>query len=399
MIRPDPRPAIRGNSNDHVRRHNLSVILGLVHHERGMSRSQLTQQMGLNRSTIAALVAELVELDLAREGDAESTFQVGRPSPMVRPSTTPIAFAVNPEIDAITVGVVGLGGVVLSTTRHPPSELPSAQDAVRITAQLIDSLRPELEKKHRITGVGVAVPGLVRQSDGMVRLAPHLRWHDEPFAALLQDATNLPVSVANDAHLGALAESAFGRARAVPDVVYFNGGASGIGGGIVAGGVPITGAEGYAGELGHTMVNPYGRACHCGAVGCLETEVRRDRLLEVTGLTSETATDLAVALATARDPLVTAEVGRQLDFLTVALRNAINMLNPSLIVLGGFLADLQSADPRRLEDFGANRPLAASRAATDIRPAELGADLLMIGGGELAFESLLADPAAFSQQA
>ena len=372
------------------------MILGLVHHERGMSRSNLTQRMGLNRSTIAALVSELVDLDLVREDDAESTFQVGRPSPMVRPSSTPVAIAVNPEIDAITVGVVGLGGVVLATRRHPLDRLPSVRDAVQLTAGLVDSLRPELDATHRIMAVGVAVPGLVRESDGMVRLAPHLRWHDEPFAALLQDATGLPVSVANDAHLGARAESAFGRARGVTDLVYFNGGASGIGGGIIAEGVPITGVEGYAGEVGHTMVNPYGRACHCGAVGCFETEVRRDRLLEVTGLTSETVADLASALATSNDPLVTAEVGRQLDFLTVALRNAINMLNPSLIVLGGFLADLQSADPSRVEDLGINRPLSASRAAVEIRPAKLGADLLMIGGGELAFEALLADPAAFS---
>jgi len=371
------------------------MILGLVHHENGLPRSQLTQQMGLNRSTIAALVAELVERDLVREDEAESTFQVGRPSPMVRPSNTPVAIAVNPEIDAITLGVVGLGGVVLSTRRHSLATLPSAEEAVAITAGLIDSIRPGLATDHRITGIGVAFPGLVRQSDGMVRLAPHLLWQDEPFAEMLQDATNLPVSVANDAHLGARAESAFGGARGVPDLVYLYGGASGIGGGVIVNGLPVSGAEGHAGELGHTMVNSSGQACHCGALGCLETEVRRDRLLEVTGLNSETADQLAWALASSPDPLVTAEVGRQLGFLTVALRNAINTINPSLIVLGGFLADLQSANPSRLEDFGANRALAASWAAVEIRPAKLGADLLMIGGSELAFAQLLADPAAF----
>jgi predicted NBD/HSP70 family sugar kinase len=394
MTHADP-PATRGNSNDHVRRHNLSTILGLVHHERGMSRSQLTQRMGLNRSTIAALVVELVEHDLVREEDAESTYQVGRPSPMVRPSSIPIGLAVNPEIDGITLGVIGLGGIVRSTVRRPLAELPSAAEAVRVTAQMIDAIRRELAPGSRIVGIGAAVPGLVRQSDGMVRLAPHLRWQDEPFAELLHLATGIPVSAANDAHLGARAESAFGGGRCVPDVLYLNGGASGIGGGIIANGIPLGGAEGYAGELGHTMVNPSGIACHCGAVGCLETEVRRDRLLEVTGLGSESVGRLPDALAAGDDPLVSAEVGRQLDFLAIALRNAVNLLNPRLIVLGGFLAALQSADPSRLADFGVNTPLAASWEAVDIRPAELGADLLMIGAGELAFESLLADPASF----
>jgi predicted NBD/HSP70 family sugar kinase/predicted transcriptional regulator len=392
MTQIEPGGAARGNSNDHVRRHNLSVILELVHHNRGMSRSQLTQRMGLNRSTIGALVADLVERDLVREEDAPSTNQVGRPSPIVKPSDTPVGIAVNPEIDAITLGVIGLGGTVLTTVRRPVDGLPSAADAVAITARALDELRPGLAATHRITGIGVAVPGLVRASDGLVRLAPHLRWHDEPFAAMLQDATGLPVSAANDARLGARAESAFGAGRGVGDLIYVNGGASGIGGGIIAGGQPLGGAEGFAGELGHTSVNPYGVACHCGGVGCLETEVRRERLLEVTGLGSESVDRLAEALATSTDPLVTAEVGRQLDLLAVALRNAVNLLNPRLVLLGGFLAALQGADPSRLEHLGA---LAASADGLAIRPAELGADLLMIGAGELAFEALIADPTAF----
>jgi predicted NBD/HSP70 family sugar kinase len=389
------RPAARGNSNDHVRRHNLSTILGMVHHARGMSRSQLTQLMGLNRSTIAALVTELVERDLVREEDAESTFQVGRPSPMVRPSNTPVGLALNPEIDAITLGVVGLGGVVLSTTRHALDAPPTAEQAVEITAGMIDALRPSLAVDHRITGIGVAVPGLVRESDGLVRLAPHLHWHDEPFAGMLEAATGVPVRAANDARLGGRAESAFGGGRGLRDMIYFNGSPSGIGGGIIAGGLPLGGAEGYAGELGHTMVNPYGMACHCGAVGCLETEVRRDRLLEVTGLGTGDVVDLSAALSSSSDAMVTAEMGRQIGFLSVALRNTINLLNPQLIVLGGFLADLMDADPSRLANLGTNRPLAASRQSVDIRPAELGADLLMIGGAEIAFESLIADPASF----
>ena len=113
------------------------------------------------------------------------------------------------------------------------------------------------------------------------------------------------------------------------------------------------------------------------------------------GLDADSHVSLAAALASAVDPLVTAEVDRQLALLTVALHNAVNMLNPRLILLGGFLAALQSAAPQRLADFGVNRPLAASWESLEIRPAQLGADLLMIGAAELAFEPLFADPAAF----
>lgn len=356
-----------------------------------MSRSQLTQRLGLNRSTVGALIAELVDSDLAIEDRAPGTNRVGRPSLVIRPSTAPVAVALNPEIDALTLGIVGLGGRVVKMIRRPFVTVPSADEGVRTARQMLDELRIELAA-HRIVGIGVAVPGLVRESDGLVRLAPHLRWIDEPFAALLQEATGLPVAAANDARLGARAEGAFGAGRGVKDVVYVNGGASGIGSGIIAGGVPLGGDGGYAGELGHTMVNPQGVICHCGAIGCLETEVRRDRLLEVTGLTADTVDQLAVALATDTDPAVRAEVRRQLDFLAIALRNAVNVLNPRLVLLGGFLAALRGADPSRLGSFGA---LAASAENVSIRPAELGPHLLLIGAAELAFEAILADPASF----
>jgi predicted NBD/HSP70 family sugar kinase len=385
----------RGNSNDHVRRHNLSVILGLVHRHRGLSRSMLTRQTGLNRSTIAALVAELVGLDLVREVEPDASNQVGRPSPVVQPSPHTIAIAVNPEIDAITVGIVGLGGTVMKRVRHPVDHTPSVREAVEISAAIIAGMREELDAQYTTTGIGVAVPGLVRTQDGLVRQAPHLGWEDEQFAELLEEATGLTVVAANDAHLGTLGESTFGAGRGVADLIYLNGGASGIGGGIVSGGRPLGGAAGYAGELGHTLVNSHGIRCHCGAEGCLETEVRRERLLALVGLTNAGGDELEAALVASTDPAVLAEVHRQLGFLAVALRNAINTLNPELIILGGFLASLYAVDPTHLDALLATQPLTASRESVRVTRAELGADLLTIGAAELAFGALLADPANF----
>ncbi|HMH57666.1 MAG TPA: transcriptional regulator, partial [Galbitalea sp.] len=178
-----------GRGNSDVRRHNLSLVLRLVHQSRGVPRSQLTRSTGLNRSTVAALVGELVERDLLIEADPDASNQVGRPSPLALPGPRAIAFAVNPEIDAITVGVVGLGATVLRRVRRPLATSPTVADAVAVTAELIADLRAEFEEGHTILGIGAAIPGLVRARDGMVRLAPHLRWVDEPFAAELESAT------------------------------------------------------------------------------------------------------------------------------------------------------------------------------------------------------------------
>jgi predicted NBD/HSP70 family sugar kinase len=383
-----------GNNNDDVRRHNLSVILGLAHRTGGLSRAQLTRQTGLNRSTIAALVAELVDRQLVVEVEASSSGQVGRPSHMVRPNPVAVGLAVNPEVDAITIGVVGLGGKVLRRVRHLTPHKTTATEAVAICAAAIEGIRSEPDFRCRIVGVGVAVPGLVRERDGLVRLAPHLGWVDEPLARMLNDATGLPVLAANDARLGVLAESTFGAGRDVTDLIYLNGGASGIGGGVIAGGVPLAGIAGYAGEFGHTLVNSAGQICSCGALGCLETEVAREPLLKLVGLTDADDDELELALTASRSDAVLSEIEHQLDYLAVALRNAINVFNPRLVLLGGFLGSLHAIAPAYLDHKLAHQVLHATREGVTISRTQLKSNLLMIGAAELVFESILSDPAS-----
>lgn len=385
----------KGNSSDDLRRNNLSLLLRLVHHSQGVSRSQLTQLTGLNRSTIAVLVGELVERGLVIETEPDASNKVGRPSPVVKPGTSAVGIAVHPEIDAITVGQVGLGRTVTNRVRHALDHIPSLDEVVDISARLIEDLRVGLSPGQRIIGVGVAVPGLVRAEDGVVRLAPHLGWHDAPLAEQLAAATALPVSVANDATLGCLAESIFGVGRGVSDLVYINGGASGVGGGVLASGRPLGGVAGYAGELGHTFVSSNGIRCHCGAIGCLETEVGRSALLRLLALADADADTFAAELLASVSAAVSEEVHRQLGFLAIAVRNAINLLNPRLVVLGGFLGALHAVDPQFLRDRVNEQALSVSQGDVSIVRSELGRDLLMVGAAELAFADILIDPTKF----
>jgi predicted NBD/HSP70 family sugar kinase len=389
--RPSAPLGSQGSRNDLVRRHNLALVLRRVH-VAPTSRSELTRLSGLNRSTIGALVAELEQHELVIEDEASAIGQVGRPSPVVRPSDVPIAIAVNPEIDSVTVAAVLLGGRVLAKERIALAEAPTAEQAVALSAEAIDRVVATAGPSRRIIGVGIAVPGIVRMSDGLVRLAPHLGWRDVSLASMLEAATGLPVSAANDASLGARGEWIFGAGRDAADLIYLNGGASGIGGGIVSGGVLLGGATGHAGELGHAAVRRRGSADTAGASGTLESEVTRAALLRVLGLASADPDELERALLADRSKAVRGEVDRQIDHLAVALGTAVNLLNPSRIVLGGFLAALAAADPELLDRRVAQHTLPALGEQVEIRRAELGSDLLMIGAAELAFERLFADP-------
>jgi predicted NBD/HSP70 family sugar kinase len=257
----------------------------------------------------------------------------------------------------------------------------------------IAEARAGLPSGVRVVGAGVAVPGLVRRGTGLVTLAPHLGWVDEPFVDLLRDATGLDVQAANDATLGARAESIFGAGRGIGTMVFLNGGASGVGGGVIVDGRPLGGAHGYAGELGHTLVNSSGAPCHCGAVGCLETEVSQGRLLAALGRPRGDDDDLDGLLQGTQDPGVLSEVDRQTGFLAVALRTVINVFNPEVIVLGGFLGALVGVAGDRIAALATAQALPGPRDDVVIRRAALGSRRLMIGAAELAFARLLADPA------
>jgi predicted NBD/HSP70 family sugar kinase len=380
----------RATTVEGVRRTNLGEVLRLVHHGGPRSRSVITTETGLNRSTVSDLVARLVEAGLVQEHGPDPTRRVGRPSPIVVPSPDVVAIGVNPEIDAVEIGAISLGGAVRLRSRIIV-ESPDLAEVVEIVARTLAEWREGELSGCRIVGVGVAVPGLIRAEDGLVRLAPHLRWRDADIAGPLREALDLPVVVGNDASYGARAERVFGVAREHEDVVYLNGGASGIGGGLILHGLLIGGAGGYAGEWGQTAASLTDAADRRAHGGVLEDEVNRARLVSATTLTAPDEATLEQAL-TGTAPAVVEEVARQRRILAATLSNAVNVLNPSMIVLGGFLGGLRDVDREGFDDEVRAHSLAASAEDLQVASAALGADRLLIGAADAAIERLLADP-------
>ncbi|MFJ4998148.1 ROK family protein [Microbacterium sp. NPDC088619] len=375
-----------------TRPHNLSLILRLVHENGAQSRAALTEQTGLNRSTIADLVAELVRRGLVDERVPDVAGRVGRPSPVVTASARVVAIAVNPEVDAIEIAAVGLDRSILVRERLPNETVPTPAVVVATIAERIAAWRVGPLADVRIAAVGIAVPGLVRTSDGVVRNAPHLGWTDVPLADLVGTATSSAAFVDNDATLGAIAEHRYGAGRGIDDVVYLNGGASGIGGGLIVNGKPVAGAGGYAGEFGQNRPRISADADRRTADGVLEAEVSRRLLLDAVGLDAADDEMLEVELSESESGVVADEITRQARVLAGALANAVNVLNPALVVLGGFLATLADLRADQIADDVKALAMSESAEALEIRPAALGADRLLIGAAELAFADLLADP-------
>ncbi len=381
-----------GQNRDDVRKHNLATLLKMIHEAGTISRSMLTTKSGLNRSTISDLVQELGELGLVTEEESKAASGVGRPSLQVTASNKIVAFAVNPDIDAVTVGMVGLAGEVIARKRQPLSAPVKPEKAVQVAAKIIEEFRSELASDVRIAGIGLAIPGQVRVGDGVVRLAPHLNWVEIPIVRMMSQAANLPVFADNDASIGCNAEHMFGNGRGFDDMVYLFASTGGIGGGVIIDGHQLRGAAGYGGELGHVRITSSSDPDYSGLPGTLESEVRRDEILDAVKLFAATDEELLLGLTNVQDSKAIKVIQKQIDALAIAIANFLNIFNPQIVVLGGFLAGLLAFDSGRLFEGVKRHSLTSANDRVLIREGALGPNLLMIGAAEVVFKELLSNP-------
>jgi predicted NBD/HSP70 family sugar kinase len=269
--------------------------------------------------------------------------------------------------------------------------------------RLVDEIDARRNPPAPLIGLGVGIAGIVRREDAVVAIAPNLGWHDVPFGETLSDALGLrlPLWLANEADLGALAEHRRGVAAGYDDVLYISG-EVGVGGGLIIGGLQMAGAAGYGGEVGHLPLNPNGIACGCGSVGCWETEIGERALLDRAGYPTEGGPQAIEALlrdATAGADKPLAALGHVGSWLGRGIAALTNVLNPSLVVLGGQFERIFPFIRGSLVATFDELALRPSARVVSIVPGSLGLDAPLLGAAELAFDGLLDDPIKLAESA
>ncbi|RKN44421.1 ROK family protein [Micromonospora endolithica] len=386
-----------GPSQDEIRRQNLGALLRHVHVHGATSRAELTTTLGLNRSTIGALTTDLAAAGLVSEGAPKETGRAGRPSLVVRPESARVhAYAYSIEVDRLRVARVGLGGVVLDRREldRPPGL--TAAEAAPLLAGAIKEMRQAVPADAICVGAGVAVCGMVRRDDGLVRLGPTTGWVDEPIGAALvaELGLDVPVMVGNVADVAAFAEHARGAAAGCDNVIYLYGDV-GVGAGIIAGGRRLTGHGGYSGEVGHMVVVPDGNRCACGSRGCWETEIGEYGLLSAAGRAEARGREALLAVFDAADrgdARAQTAVRKAGDLLGFGVANLVNIFNPEMVIFGGTMRDLYLAAAAQVRSRLNSIALPACLEHVRLRTPTLGDDAPLLGAAELAFERLLADP-------
>ncbi|MEV4510771.1 ROK family protein [Dactylosporangium sp. NPDC049525] len=372
-------------TQDSVRRQNLGALLRYVHVSGDTSRAELTNQLGLNRSTIGALTADLAGAGLIDEGGPQETGRAGRPSLVVRPRSSRVyGYALSIEVDRLRAARVGLGGKVLDSRELPRPHGTAVRDTIATLAGFVHDMQRATSPDAVFVGSGIAVSRMMRHPDGVVRM---LKTGEPVIGADVGAALGLdrPPMVGNVADLAALAEHTRGAAAGLDNVIYLHGDAS-ISAGIIAGGRRVTGHGGHGGEVGHMVVNPQGRECGCGSRGCWETEIARHVSLD------RDAVLACVEAARLGDPAARAAVRQAADWLGFGVANLVNIFNPTAVVFGGALRELYLAGAAHVRGRLSTMALPACREHVRLRTPLLGDDAPLVGAAELAFERLLADP-------
>ncbi|UQU68554.1 ROK family transcriptional regulator [Couchioplanes caeruleus] len=386
---------------EEIRRQNLGAVLRYVHVHGPTSRAELTSRLGLNRSTIRALAADLSAAGLVSEDVPTSGRRAGRPSLVVSPRSERVyANALSIEPARLRAARVGLGGRILDLREAPRPRGMSPAEAVTELAALVRRMGtgggddpPAGDARGAdggdtlCAGGAVAVADTTRDDDGTL----HVGGADDALAAALGAELGAGFVAGDMADIAALAEHTRGVAAGINDLVYLHGD-TGVSAGIVTGGRLVTGHGGASGKVGHMVVNPGGRGCGCGSRGCWETEVGTQALLRRAGAPAGTS-PIAVLRAAAMGDAVAREALRAVaDWLGFGVANLVNVFNPDIVVFGGTLREVYAGGARTVRRRLDTMALPASREHLHLRAGALGPDAALIGAAELAFGALLSDP-------
>lgn len=368
---------------------NLWVVFEAIRIRGPLPRTGIAETTGLSKQATSDLVDELLGLGFVRE-ERSGERRVGKPPKplVVRPEG---GFTIGFHVDygRVAAIVMNLGGDVLHKEVRPLVDVDADVVAQDLAAS-VDGLlaAAEVERQHFL-GIGLATPGPF----GVKGMNPPRLpgWDGLILMRLLKEATGLPVALANDGQCAVTAEWRFGAAaRTLRNFVYLYLG-NGLGSGIMIDGAAFGGANGNAGEIGHTIAVPGGHACICGKRGCLETYVSVDslsRYMAEHGVEIRTPQDLEQRLS-ADHPLVRTWMEEGIEPLRVGINGLENLFDPETIMFGGDAPQwLIEAFIDRIEPLHVSISR-TERALPRLMKADLGADAVTRGAATLPVLAML----------
>lgn len=392
-----------------IRAQHSRLLLNLLWKEREISRAELARRSSLSRSTVSAIINDLLDTGLIEEARA-GVSSGGRP-PIILEFKDQAGFIIGVELGATHVSCVltDLRCNVRASWSAPAPVRERPDIALKKMTMAVQSVMDaDGVQLSEVLGIGVAVPSPIDvKHPGQLLPLIMPAWQGYDIKAHLENSFGRPVFVDNDANLGALAELWWGSGSTVTDLAFIKM-ATGIGAGLIINGRIFRGSSGIAGEIGHTSIDTNGPPCVCGLRGCLATFIGTAALLELAEkrLRAEgnnrpppsNIEDL-ITDALAGDPISTELVRHAGQRLGVGIANMLNLLNPRTVVIGGGIARAGNLVLDAVRETIRGLSLPASISHTEIKATSLNEWGIALGAATLALEAALQRPALFPARA
>lgn len=376
-------------THQQTKQHNRDLVLKTIIDHNAISRAEIARRTNLTRATVSDVVAILCKEGLVEEiGYGES---IGGKAPILLSlvANSRYLLGLNLAQDKFIGSVVNLRGEIKDSIEYPVDN-SNRELALQLVYKILDQLTKK-QWRPLVVGIGIGTPGLVNTREGIIVNAVNLAWQDLPLGQLLQKKYKIPVLVLNDSQAAAIGEFVYGREhRSDQNLIVVNV-RYGIGAGILINGHLFQGDAGWAGEIGHVVVQDNGDLCRCGKRGCLETVSSVRAVLKNLNLDS---VDQAVASFDLGDLRTRQVVANAAYHLGLSLANLISMLNIQKVIFTGdmtrfgatWLAGIQEAmQSAALSRLSENTELELGRL--DYRACVLGASAsLLLNGYSLLFK-------------
>jgi glucokinase-like ROK family protein len=400
----------RGAGLRTMRELNRLLVLNCIREKGPIARVAIARRTGLSRTTVSTIMDVLLRDGLVREGSMQSaTSNGGRRAILVHfNASAGSILGVDMGRTHLTIMLSDLAGEVIAR-RSGAFDVDCGPEAG--LPRLIGELRAFLDE-HQVTwaqivGVGVGMPGPMDASLQRTIAPPRMPgWDSVDVRGVLARELGVPIYLDNDANMGALGESRYGAGVGVADMAYIKIG-TGIGGGLVMGGRVYRGSRGSAGEIGHVTVDEDGPLCDCGNRGCLETMAAAQAIVEdarqglsllrrnprSSGLQGQLSAssdpDVADVIHAAQqgDPACLAALERAGAHIGVVLAGLVNLINPSLILIGGGLAGADDLMLDPIRRAVAARSFSIASAHLEIRAGALGDAAIALGGVAMVLDA------------
>ena len=395
-----------------VREMNLFSVLEHLHQGGPISRAKLARLTGLNKSTISSLVEELINYGLVFESGIQNS-GTGRPSTYLE---------LNPDAGCIIGVEIGVGffSIILTNfigeiiwRRFEKTNFISEQNEIiaRIFKVIDEAGDAAGEYGYRLLGMGITLPGMVDDELGVLVFSPNLQWHDVPLRNIFSEYTGLPVFVDNDANAAALGEHLFGMARQAQHFLFIIDGV-GVGGGLFLNGNIYRGANGLAGEIGHTsMYVEQARPCRCGNRGCWENFANESSLYErirtrlevgrcsaITSILENRNSPLTLPIITQAAETGDSETLEALNetgsALGMGVANLVNLFNPEMVIIGGALSVVSKFLLPSIKKVVEERSLETIRRHTVILESTFGPDASVMGAVAMVVQAIFSSPSS-----